>query len=84
MYFDRYVRDIAAHRDEIREVFAPKFIETLQPDGKRLPVEEIHCQVLAGSTWPATTHPDEDRPQRSVLVWHRQELQAVPRPVRAG
>jgi len=56
MAFDKYVHDIVTHRDEIREVFAPTIIETLQPDGRRLPVEEIHRQVLSGSAWPVTTH----------------------------
>ena len=54
LYFDQYVHDITAHGDEIRKLFAPKIIETLQPDGKRLTDEEIHRVILAGSTWPAT------------------------------
>lgn len=49
--FENYVRDIAAHQDEIQKLFAPKIIETLQPGGTRLDVDEIHRQVLAGSTW---------------------------------
>jgi len=56
MAFDKYVHDIVTHRDAIRELFAPTIIETLQPDGRRLPVEEIHRQVLSGSAWPVTTH----------------------------
>lgn len=50
--FENYVRDIAAHQTEIRKLFAPNIIETLKPDGTRLMVEEIHRQVLTGSTWP--------------------------------
>ncbi len=53
--FENYVSDIAAHQDEIHELFGPKIIETLKPDGTRLTVEQIHRQVLAGSTWKATT-----------------------------
>lgn len=50
--FENYVRDIAAHQDEIQRLFAPKIIETLQRGGTRLDGDEIHRQVLAGSTWP--------------------------------
>ena len=53
--FDNYVSDIAIYQDQIRKFFAPKIIETLKPDGIRLPVEEIHQQVLAGSTWPQSS-----------------------------
>jgi len=68
MYFDRYVHDIKAHRDEIRRLFAPKIIHALQPDGKRLVGDEIHRQVLAGSTWPATT-PGPVKISRNDLCW---------------
>jgi hypothetical protein len=53
--FDNYVSDLAIYQDQIRKFFAPKIIETLKPDGIRLPVEEIHQQVLAGSTWPSSS-----------------------------
>lgn len=69
MYFDRYVRDIAAISDEIRKVFTPKIIETLQLGGKRLPVEEIHRQILAGSKWPPTTTPTPTKIGRNDLCW---------------
>jgi hypothetical protein len=55
IYFDRYVRDIAAHSDEVWKLFVPKIIEVLQADGNRLSNEEIHRQVLAGSTWQLST-----------------------------
>ena len=55
--------------DEIRQLFAPKIIETLQPDGKRLTDEEIHGQVLAGSTWPAITDPTPTRVSRNDPCW---------------
>jgi hypothetical protein len=49
--FERYASDIAAHREEIRALFAPRIIETLQRDGTRMRVEDVDRQVLAGSTW---------------------------------
>ena len=47
--FDNYIGEIGAHEHEIRALFAPKIIETLKPDGTRMPLEEIHRQILAGS-----------------------------------
>jgi hypothetical protein len=52
--FETYVSEIAAHRDEIRTIFHPKIIETLQPGGERLPNKDIDRQVVAGSAWPTT------------------------------
>jgi hypothetical protein len=49
--FERYVSEIAAHREEIRALFAPRIIETLLRDGTRMPVEDVDRQVVAGSTW---------------------------------
>ena len=49
--FDRYVSDIAAHREEIRALFASRIVETLLRDGTRMRVEDIDRQVIAGSTW---------------------------------
>lgn len=49
--FERYVSDIAAHREEIRALFARRIIETLQRDGTRTKIEDVDRQVFAGSTW---------------------------------
>jgi hypothetical protein len=51
-FFDKYVNDIAARRDELHQLFEPKIIETVMLGGKYIPMKEIDRQVLAGSDWP--------------------------------
>jgi hypothetical protein len=51
-FFEQYVSDIAAHRDQLHQQFKPKIIETLLLGGKYLPLKEIDRQIMAGSAWP--------------------------------
>ncbi|HEV2036769.1 MAG TPA: hypothetical protein VGU71_21675 [Candidatus Dormibacteraeota bacterium] len=44
--FEKYVSDLAAHRAEIRKLFAAKIIETRDRDGTRVTVEEIHRRIF--------------------------------------
>jgi hypothetical protein len=50
--FETQIQQIALHEDEIRAVFEPRIIETLDRTGQRLSVDEIDSRVTAGSFWP--------------------------------